>query len=145
MDSKSTGGGILCLVGPKTFVALSWMCKQQTAVSHSNAEAEVISLDAGLRMEGIPALLLWDQILEALTDQVDVSKPSAPRNGSPDPPEDQSADSADLFRSELFMTMFIPRFAQFIHFIAGHHHGHIFTEPVANRLVARDPRLETGL
>ena len=53
-------------------------------------------------MEGIPALLLWDQILEALTDQVEVSKPSDPRNSSPDPLEGHSGDSADLFRSELF-------------------------------------------
>ena len=28
--------------------------------SHSSTEAEIISLDAGLRMEGIPALDLWD-------------------------------------------------------------------------------------
>ena len=31
------------------------MCKKQTSVSHSSTEAEVISLDAGLRMDGIPA------------------------------------------------------------------------------------------
>ena len=43
-----------------------WKCKKQTAISHSSAEAEVISLDAGLRMEGIPALVLWDQLLEVL-------------------------------------------------------------------------------
>ena len=41
-------------------------CEQQTAISHSSAEAEVISLDVGLRMEGIPALVLWDQLLEVL-------------------------------------------------------------------------------
>ena len=29
-----------------------WKCKKQTAISHSSAEAEVISLDAGLKMEG---------------------------------------------------------------------------------------------
>ena len=32
------------------------MCKKQTSVSHSSTEAEIISLDAGLRMDGIPAL-----------------------------------------------------------------------------------------
>ena len=62
------------LGGTKNFAVLSWMCKKQTAISHSSAEAEVISLDAGLRMEGIPALLLWDQVLEALSDKVKVSK-----------------------------------------------------------------------
>ena len=69
MDSKSTSGGLLALVGPKTFVTLAWRCKKQTAVSHSSAEAEVISLDAGVRMEGIPALVLWDQIVEVLSPQ----------------------------------------------------------------------------
>ena len=40
------------------------MCKKQTSGSHSSAEAEVISLDAGLRMDGIPALDLWDLVIE---------------------------------------------------------------------------------
>jgi len=63
-DSKSTSGGVLALVGPSTFVPISWMCKKQGAVSHSTAEAEVIALDAGCRMEGLPSLLLWDLVLE---------------------------------------------------------------------------------
>ena len=33
--------------------------KKQTVVTHSSSEAEIISLDAGLRMEGIPAMSLW--------------------------------------------------------------------------------------
>ena len=40
------------------------MCKKQTSVSHSSTEAEIISLDAGLRMDGIPALDLWDLVTE---------------------------------------------------------------------------------
>ena len=40
------------------------MCNKQTRVSHSSTEAEIISLDAGLRMDGIPALDLEDLILE---------------------------------------------------------------------------------
>ena len=36
------------------------MCKTQTSVSYSSTEFETISLDAGLRMDGIPALDLWD-------------------------------------------------------------------------------------
>ena len=40
------------------------MCKTQTSVSHSSTEAEVIFLDAGLRMDGIPALDLWDFVIE---------------------------------------------------------------------------------
>ena len=40
------------------------MCKKQTSVSHSSTEAEIISLDAGLRMDGIAALTLWDLVIE---------------------------------------------------------------------------------
>ena len=32
------------------------MCKKQTAVSHSSTESEIISLDIGLRLDGLPAL-----------------------------------------------------------------------------------------
>ena len=54
----------MCLVGPRTFVRISWICKCQTAVSDSSSEAEVISLDAALRMEGLPSLMLWETILD---------------------------------------------------------------------------------
>ena len=40
------------------------MCKKQTSVSHSSTEAEVIPLDVSLRMDGIPALDLWDSVIE---------------------------------------------------------------------------------
>ena len=42
------------------------MCKKQTAVSHSSTESEIISLDAGLRLDGTPALDLWDLIVAVL-------------------------------------------------------------------------------
>ena len=42
------------------------MCKKQTSVSHSSTESEIISLDAGLRLDGIPALNLWDLIVAVL-------------------------------------------------------------------------------
>ena len=61
-DSKSTSGGTLCIFGSHTF-PISWMCKKQTAVSHSSTESENISLDAGLRLDGLPALELWDPIV----------------------------------------------------------------------------------
>ena len=65
-DSKSTSGGTLCVFGSHTFVPTSWMSKKQTAVSHSSTESEIISLDAGLRLDGIPALDLWDLIVSVL-------------------------------------------------------------------------------
>ena len=65
-DSKSTSGGTLCIFGSHTFVPLSWMCKKQTSVSHSSTESEIISLDTGLRLDGLPALELWDLIVSVL-------------------------------------------------------------------------------
>ena len=52
--------------GSHTFVPISWMCKKQTAVSHSSTESEIISLDTGLRLDGLPALELWDLIVSVL-------------------------------------------------------------------------------
>ena len=64
-DSKSTSGGTLCIFGSHTFVPISWMCKKQTAVSHSSTESEIISLDT-LRLDGLLALELWDLIVSVL-------------------------------------------------------------------------------
>ena len=54
----------ICLFGSHSFDPISWMCKKQTSVSHSSTESEVISFDAGLRMDGIPALDLWDLVIK---------------------------------------------------------------------------------
>ena len=62
-DSKSTSGGTLCVFGSHTFVPISWMCKKQISVSHISTESEIISLDAGLRLDGLLALELWDLIV----------------------------------------------------------------------------------
>ena len=53
-----------CAFSGVTRWCLSWMCKKRTSVSHSSAEAEIISLDAGLRMDGISALTLGDLVIE---------------------------------------------------------------------------------
>ena len=65
-DSKSTFGGTLCIFGSHTFVPISWMCKKQTSVSHSSTESEIISLDTGLKLDGLLALELWDLIVFVL-------------------------------------------------------------------------------
>ena len=69
-DSKSTSGGTLCVFGSHTFVPISWMCRKQTAVSHSSTESEIISLDTGLRLDGLPALELWDLIVSVLGNTI---------------------------------------------------------------------------
>ena len=43
-----------------TVVSISCMCQKQTAVSHSSAESEILSLDEGLRMDGLPSLQFWE-------------------------------------------------------------------------------------
>ena len=40
------------------------MCKKETSVSHSSTEAELFSLDTGLRKDGVPALDLGDLVIE---------------------------------------------------------------------------------
>ena len=40
--------------------------KKQTSVSHGSTESEIISLDAGLRLNAIPASDLWDLIVTVL-------------------------------------------------------------------------------
>ena len=56
------------------------MCKKQTAVSHSSTESEIISLDTGLRLDGLLALELWDLIVSVLGNVSRVSD----RSGQPD-------------------------------------------------------------
>ena len=46
------------------------MCKKQTSVSHSSTESEIISLDAGLRLDRIPALDLRDLIVFVLGNTI---------------------------------------------------------------------------
>ena len=42
------------------------MCKKQTSVSHSSTESEIISLDIGLRLDGLPAVEPWELIFSVL-------------------------------------------------------------------------------
>ena len=79
-DSKSTCGGTLCVFGSHTFVPISWMCEKQTSVSHSSTESEIISLDTGLRLDGLPALELWDLIVSVFGSVSHVSD----RSGKPE-------------------------------------------------------------
>ena len=56
------------------------MCKKQTAVSHSSTESDIISLDTELRLDGLPALELWDLNVSVLGNASRVSD----RSGQPD-------------------------------------------------------------
>ena len=80
-DSKSTSGGVLFIFGSRTFVQVSWMCKKQTSVSHSSTESEIISLDAGQRMDGLLALDIWDIAFEVLRTTKDNIQPGHTNSG----------------------------------------------------------------
>ena len=67
------------IFGSHTFVPISWMCKKQTSVSHSSTESEIISLDAGLRLDGLLALELWDLIVSVFGSVSQISD----RTGQP--------------------------------------------------------------
>ena len=56
------------------------MCKKQTSVSYSSTESEIISLDTGLRLDGLPALEKWDLIVSVFGSVSHVSD----RSGRPD-------------------------------------------------------------
>ena len=67
------------------------MCKKQTAVSHSSTESEIISLDTGLRLDGLPALELWDLIVSVLGNISHVSdRTGKPVNGEDNHHKSQS-------------------------------------------------------
>ena len=101
-DSRSTSGGIPCIFGSHAFGPISWMCKKQTSVSFSSTEAESISLDACLRMDGIRALNLWDLVIEVVRsapNKTDVPK-EEPRGarGTPERCEYNSQTVANYAR-----------------------------------------------
>ena len=53
-----------CHSASRNSSSTSCMSKTQTSVSHSSTESKIISRNAGLRMDGIPALDLWDVVIE---------------------------------------------------------------------------------
>ena len=58
------------------------MCKKQTSVSHRSTESEIISLDTGLRLDGLLALELWDLIVSVFGNISHVSDSTGqPVNG----------------------------------------------------------------
>ena len=59
----------------QNFVPVSWMCKKQTSVSHGSTESEIISQDAGPRMDVPPALDLRDIVIEVLRTTKDNIQP----------------------------------------------------------------------
>ena len=56
--------------------------RKQTSVSHSSTESEIISLDAGLRLDGLFALDLWDVVMEVSRSLNSTKPPTHPAAGN---------------------------------------------------------------
>ena len=54
----------MALTGPNTFFPLNGVSKKQNCVSHSTPGAEIVAANAAVRLEGLPALQLWDVTLQ---------------------------------------------------------------------------------
>ena len=77
LKNKNQPLGEFCVFfGSRTFVPISWMCTKQTSVSHISTESEIVSLDAGLRMDGLLALDLWDVVIEVLRSSKSTKSPT---------------------------------------------------------------------
>ena len=70
------------------------MCKKQTAVCHSSTESEIISLDTGLRLDGLLALELWDLIVSVFGNVSRVSD----RMVQPDNGKNKSYNKIDVMQ-----------------------------------------------
>ena len=68
------------------------MCEKQTSVSHSSTESEIISLDTGLRLNGLPALELWDLIVSVFGNISHISD----RTGQPVNGKNKSHNKIDV-------------------------------------------------
>ncbi len=62
-DMRSTSGVFLALHGYHRFFPVSGHRKKQTAVSHSTVEAEIVAAYHAIRTGGLPALQLWEGLL----------------------------------------------------------------------------------
>ena len=62
-DIESTSGLLLSLGGSHTSCPTTWLCQKQGAIPRSSAEAEIIVLDMGLTLDGLPAMCLLDLVV----------------------------------------------------------------------------------
>ena len=105
-DSAATFGGIVMYLRKSNVCSYKLDVQGQTSVSHRSTDSEVISLDAGLRMDGIPAVGLWDLAIEVLDfffwkKSSNIGKPIARWNQSKHQPQHQNEDTAKREVEEL--------------------------------------------
>ncbi len=64
IQSKSTSGLYMAIVGPNTFAPIAASCDKQTCVSHLSTESEIVAAEQGIRTEGLQALAFWELVTE---------------------------------------------------------------------------------
>ena len=62
--TRSTSGNLLAIEGPNTFAPQSYQVKTQKPTAEATAESEIASLNAGTKGSGLPALDLWETLLQ---------------------------------------------------------------------------------
>ena len=82
-DAKSTSGGILCIFGSKTFVPMVGCARNKLQFHTVLRKLKLISLDAGLRKDGIPALDLWDLVVDVFHSSSNQFKKPKESTGRP--------------------------------------------------------------
>ena len=92
------------------------MCKKQTSFSHSSTEAELISLDASLRMNEIPALDVWDLVIEVFHSSP--TQNSLRDTTSNRHTQNQTEDPTKHNNLELSNVDYVPSIAKFSRFSA---------------------------
>ena len=81
--SKSTKEGVLCIFGIRTFCPPSVRCvRNKRQYPTVLQKTEIISLDAGLRMEELLAPDLWDVVMEVLCSTNSTKTPIIPASGN---------------------------------------------------------------
>ena len=82
------------------------MCKEHTSVSHSSTLSEIISLDAGLHMDGPPALDPWGIVIEVLRRTKDNIQPGHTSSGKLEQTQPNHISSGKLEYVPPFLTIF---------------------------------------
>ena len=54
----------MALVGPRSFTPLAAKTNKRSCVPHSTPEAEIVSINLAMRTLGVPALSIWDLLLD---------------------------------------------------------------------------------
>ena len=89
----------LCLFGCRTFAPICCMRKNQTSVSHSSTESEIMSPDA-LRRDGLLALDLWNMVIEVLHSPNNTTTTTNPASVKRCEARDSSRNHTKLNRRE---------------------------------------------